>query len=157
MQTLTFGRLTLIDLDPIFVLRFQEGWQVDQFGEVCRNVLDRPVRRVGLVSDVQSIRPAGALARKQLTETIRPLMTRLEQRIVASVVVSESTVMRGATRAVLWISPQPYPLIAVETMDQAADELAAHFAKESLPVSAATWGVLRALGRKPGRNAGVGP
>ncbi len=155
MQTHSFGRLTLFDLDPIFIVRYQEGWRVDHFGEVCTHVLDRPTRRVGLVSDVQAIRPAGALARKQMTEIIQPLMKRFEERTVVSVVVSGSTVMRGATRALLWLVPQPYPLIAVETMEQAADELSGYFARESLPVSEATWSALRALGTRPGRGAGA--
>jgi hypothetical protein len=141
----SFGSLQLFDAEPIFVVTFHEGWTPRDFVGTYERIFSSAAPRVGIISDARNVRPADALKRKELGRTLQDLGTRRIERILASIVITDSSIMRGVIRAVLWLVPQPYPIIPVASMGAACDELLPRFAREGIPVPAPLVADVRAL------------
>lgn len=128
------GGLTVEDLAPIYVLTFREGWRPEDFRGVQRLIVAGGLRRLVIISEVLHVRPAGALERRALAATLKELEFTLDPRVIVSIVVTDSAVMRGVVRAVSWVNPVPYAILTVPTMGEAIDLAETHLGSEGVPV-----------------------
>lgn len=132
-STQRFGGLVLTDLSPVYVVSFEDGWVTRDLRDVQEAVLARAPLRLAFISEVLRVRPAGALERRELGEMLGTLQARIDPRMVVSVVITDSSIMRGVIRAVNWIHPVAYPLLTVSSADEACDLVTRHLAAERIP------------------------
>lgn len=143
-----FGGLTLFDLTPVYVITFEDGWSTKDLAAVQRAMLARGAPRVAFISEVLNIRPAGAVERKALADSLKALKSELDARAIVSIVVTDSSIMRGVIRAVTWVYASPYPLVTASSMDEAREVLREHLAGAGLTLDHDTWVEIGALARR---------
>jgi hypothetical protein len=143
-----FGGLEFIDLTPLYIVSFEDGWRARDLLGVQKAILARDAARVIFIVEVLHIRPAGALERKDLSATLTELQARLDPRTIASIVITDSSIMRGVIRAVTWVHPVPYPLLTVSSVDEAREVAEERMRAEKLELSSEARVELRALARK---------
>jgi hypothetical protein len=137
MQAEYIGALRMFDVSPVFVVQFMPAWAARDIRKAYDLIAGRAPAptRVAFVCDVVSVRPAGVLERKELTATLES-MRGLDRRVVSSVVISKSSLMRGVIRAVQWFHPTPYPIVSVDSFGAAREELERGFRAEGRPLAA---------------------
>jgi hypothetical protein len=129
------GGLELIDLTPLYVITFEEGWSPRDLFGVQKAILARGAPRVLFIVEVLHIRPAEALERRALSDALKGAQVHLDPRTIASIVVTDSAVMRGVIRAVTWFHAIPYPLCTVSSLEEARDTAAEYLRGEGLELS----------------------
>ncbi|NLE47254.1 MAG: hypothetical protein GX614_02505 [Sandaracinaceae bacterium] len=111
--------LELIRLPPVYVAAFREGWNVADLQAITREILAEDTERFIFISDVKSIRPAGVLERQKMSSTLNEIHQQLAERMIASIVISDSPIMRGVVKAVTWLTDFPYPINCFGTAEEA--------------------------------------
>jgi hypothetical protein len=127
-----FGTIKVLDLSPVIVVRFHEGWTFDDMRAAYDRVADICPPRFILVTDAQFVRPVGAVERQVLSDILRALLKRLDTRVVVSIIVTDSALMRGVARAILWFVPATHKIVMSASMSEAYDVATEYATRERL-------------------------
>jgi hypothetical protein len=142
-----FGQVTVYDLAPVFLVRFEDRWTFEEMGAAYDRVADVAPRRFILITEAQLARPAGAFERQRIREILNKLLARVDQRVVLSAIVAESAVMRGTVRTVLWLVRVNHPILVLPNMRDAYEAARNLASKESLHLPASIESRLQTLAR----------
>jgi hypothetical protein len=131
----TIGGITLMAFGPLVIARFDAGWTTDHLGAVMDRILALAPRRFAIISEMRKVKPAGARERKSISERLARIEAEVNERVVVSVVVSDSMLTRGAIRAVRWMRPTRYPVLTFERLGSAIHECIARLAEEGFELA----------------------
>src|SRR5690606_1077646 len=104
-----YSGVTVSGFGPLMILRFDPGWTVEDFTKGTNRMLAVAPRRFAVVTEMRKVRPAGAIGRQSMSEYLSVITAEINERVVASAVVADSMLTRGAIRAVRWVMPARYP------------------------------------------------
>jgi hypothetical protein len=146
-----FGALKVFDLAPVMVVRFEDGWSVADMRAAYERVISIGPPRFVLITDTQMVRPVGALERQKVSELLQALHNRLDPRVIVSIIVTDSALMRGVARAVLWFVNTSRKIVTAASMTEAYDEVAQYAAREGLILPSTLATRMKAIARPGAR------